>query len=174
VLPPSQERRAAQVRDRAERALTDLSRALGVTPPDDVTLRFHPTVESYQRATGRSWRTAAMTHGHDIQLIPLDALRRRGLLESTMRHELAHVLTSDALQGRPLWAIEGVAAYYAGELRDRSREPRDDSPRRVACPSDRDLTRPSSTEALAAAYQRAAACAAREIRQGRSWRDVGR
>jgi stage II sporulation protein D (peptidoglycan lytic transglycosylase) len=52
-LPDDDEgERAAIVRDTA-RARDDVARALGVAPPRRVTLRFHPTTDAYEKATGR-------------------------------------------------------------------------------------------------------------------------
>ena len=47
VLPASERSELAAVRDVADRALSTLSNRLGVPAPAGITLRFHPTVESY-------------------------------------------------------------------------------------------------------------------------------
>src|SRR5262249_44613108 len=45
------------------RARDDLVRQLAVQTPTRLVLRFHPTVESYQRASGQAWYTAGATVG---------------------------------------------------------------------------------------------------------------
>ena len=99
----------------AARARDDLARQLGTPAPDRLVLRFHPTVEAYQRATGQAWYTAGATVGEEIHFVPLTVLRERGVLERTIRHEIVHRLTAEPLASRPLWVREGVAIYFAGE-----------------------------------------------------------
>ena len=101
--------------DVALQARSALARDLGVANPPRVTLRLHPTVESYQRATGQPWYTAGATLDTEIHLVPLTVLRERGVLERTIRHEIVHLLTQTELATRPLWVREGTAIYFAGE-----------------------------------------------------------
>ena len=55
---------------------------------------------------------AASTRGRTIQMQPSDVLREAGTLESTIRHELLHMLIdSYALPGTPLWFREGLVLY---------------------------------------------------------------
>jgi len=70
---------------------------------------------------------------------------------------------------------EGAAIYFAGakpipgETRPRPGfrpEPRS------SCPSDNELLRPVSVGALANAYTRARDCFAKQLAQGRLWREV--
>ena len=64
-----------------------------------------------------SWAAAA-TKGNTIELQPLRLLKQRGILETTLRHELVHVLV-DTIGGgdAPCWFTEGMALYVAGEGR---------------------------------------------------------
>ncbi len=61
---------------------------------------------------------AAATSNNTIELQPLRVLRQRGILETTLRHELVHVLV-DTISGgsAPRWFTEGMALYVAGEGR---------------------------------------------------------
>ncbi len=61
---------------------------------------------------------AAATLRHRIEIQPLAILKRRGILETTLRHELVHVLV-DAVGGKqtPRWLAEGLALHYADEGR---------------------------------------------------------
>src|SRR4029077_12942674 len=104
-----------------------------------------------------------------VHLMPLAALRGRGMLERTVRRQLAQMLTAPALADRPLWVKEGAALYF-GDFES------DPAPGRVEprgpCPTDLELARPVSAGAFADAYARARACFARQIAAGKSWREV--
>jgi len=138
-----------------------------------VSLRFHATVDNYERATAQPWFTSGAVVGREIHLLPPLALRDRGILERTIRHELVRLMTEQVLADRPAWVREGAAAYYASEpaagarrTSERSRRPQ------ASCPIDADLLHPVSIGALTDASARARACFERQITGGRSWRDV--
>ena len=139
------------------RAARDLARALEVAVPSRVAIVMHPTAASYQRATGREWWTSAATVWRDgagtIHTVPPDVLRRQGQLESTLRHELVHLLTDAEHRRRPLWFREGLAIRASGERLE---------PLGGPCPSDGEFTRPANPAALSRAYRRAVTCVARE------------
>ncbi len=165
TLPALDERDRNALEGFVEAVRSDLARRLGRPMAGVVALRFHPTVESFRRATGQPWWTAASTSGTTIDLLPVAVLRSRGMLESTLRHELAHVATAPWLTNRALWVQEGAAMHFAGEPVGQLRG-------RVACPRDEELTRAPSPGALRNAYARAGACFSRAIQAGRSWTDV--
>jgi hypothetical protein len=173
-LPSGDEGERDVLHSLAVRARDGLAKDLGAATPLRITFRLHPTIESYQRATGRPWYTAGATLGTDIHLVPLTVLRERGLLERTIRYELVHVLTRSALSSRPLWVREGVAAYFAGE----GSVPGEAARRvvipgvKMSCPDDREFAQPSSPGALSNAYARAAACVRRQIAAGKRWSDI--
>jgi stage II sporulation protein D (peptidoglycan lytic transglycosylase) len=173
-LPAGDEGERDVIRDLTVRARDRLARQLGVAVPPRIALRFHPTVESYQRASGQPWFTAGATVNTEMQFVPLTVLRDRGVLEKTVQHELVHLLTDSALAGRPLWVREGAATYFAGERApDADASSRKPWPGpRVSCPTDDDLLRPVSPGALGIAYKRAAACFAREMASGKKWSDI--
>jgi stage II sporulation protein D len=173
-LPSGDEGERDVLHDLAIRARDRLAEDLGAAYPLRITLRLHPTVESYQRATGQPWYTAGATLDTDIHLVPLTVLRERGLLERTIRRELVHVLTRSALSNRPLWVQEGVASYFAGE----GTVPGEPARRvavpgvKMSCPDDRELFQPASPGALSNAYARAAACVGRQIAAGKKWSQI--
>ena len=78
----------------------------------------YETTGDFVGATGRPAWVAAVTERGRIHLQPLAVLRRRGLLSTTPRHEFVHAALEAAGAGRaPLWLVEGLAAYVAGEGR---------------------------------------------------------
>jgi len=163
-LPVADQGARDALHDLTVRLRDALSTRLGAPIPTQIALQFHPTVESYQRATRQPWFTAGAVVEGKIHLIPLAALRKRGLLEQTIGHELVHVLARTSLSGRPLWVMEGAAAYFAEEpLSQLTNE---------SCPTDQELQRPDSAEAMREAYARAAACFSRQIKSGKTWRSV--
>jgi stage II sporulation protein D len=156
------------------RSRDSLAKQLGVAPPERLALRFHPTVESYQRATAQQWFTAGATVRSEMHFVPLTALRDRGLLDETVRREVIHVLTGPVLANRPLWVREGAASYFAGErtVGQRATGERSNIERsavRGPCPTDEELRNPVSPGALQAAYARATACFARQMAAGKKW-----
>jgi stage II sporulation protein D len=147
--------------DRRARALLDFVAALtGGRPPGTLTLRFHPTVESYQRATGQPWWTSASTQGDRVELLPLDVLARRGTLDVTLAHELVHVVTQEMFEQEPRWVREGAAVFFAARVSGKPSPP--PAPATTsACPSDVDFSRVRNGDALARLYAAAGDCFSR-------------
>lgn len=78
----------------------------------DIEIRVYPDVETFRNATGEPGWVAAHSSGRRIDLQPVAALRSRGVLESTMQHEMLHVaMEAHAAPGLPLWFREGMADY---------------------------------------------------------------
>jgi hypothetical protein len=149
------------------RARTEIATRAGVPEPQGLTLTVHPTVESFGRATGQPWWVAAATVGTTIDLLPIGVLRQRGIFESTVRHEIAHVVVDRAIATRPRWVREGVALYFAAAARTGIVPPG-----RPECPSDAELLRPVSAGAQREAYSRAERCVRRALAAGTSWQDI--
>ena len=171
-VPPSAGPDRAALTDFARRALDQIAAATGQAPPQGIVVVFHPSAESYRRQTGEPWWTSARTRGSRVDLLPVAVLRMRGTLESTLRHELAHVLTAPALQGRPEWVKEGVAMHFAGEPPPASLVGPDGTVGRVRCPSDDEVRQPVSASAARQAYGLAAACVSRALAGGRAWSEL--
>jgi stage II sporulation protein D len=156
-------------------ARDDIAKALGLAPLARVIVRFHPTTDAYERATSQPWFTSGAVVGGTLHLLPLAVLRDRGVLDRTLRHELVHLMTNDALASRPAWVREGAAIYFAGErpiAGDVEQKPAYRPDPRAGCPSDRELLQPVSVGALANAFARARACFVRQIDAGKNWKDV--
>ena len=94
-------------------------------------------------------------------------------LESTLRHELVHILTADALALAPAWAVEGLATLV---VRSTGVSAPADSLAVPSCPDDEGVTRPGDASRMREAYGAAAACTASALPAGlASWRSlVGR
>ena len=99
----------------AERELAAAAARLHVQSPSGVEIRAYPDLDSFRNATGEPGWVAARTDGRRVHLQPVSILRSRGVLESTVRHEMLHVvLESQAAAGLPAWFREGLAAYLSG------------------------------------------------------------
>jgi stage II sporulation protein D len=74
------------------------------------------TTQAFIAVTGQPWWVAGVTRGRRIDLQPFAVLRRRRILNSTLRHEYAHAVIEVIGQGRTLrWLAEGLAIGFAGE-----------------------------------------------------------
>jgi stage II sporulation protein D len=164
VLLPDDDGERSAIESLASRARDEIASELGVSAPPRVVVRVHPTNQSFERATERPWFTSGAVVAGELHLSPLAALRDRGMLERTIRRELVHVMVDEPLAGRPAWVRDGAALYFSGG--------RTEAAERPACPDDVELQQPTSVGALSNAYARALACFARQVRNGRPWKDV--
>jgi hypothetical protein len=92
--------------------------AASISPPRIPTLeiRLNDSTGDFTARTGQPWWAAAATKGNRIELQPVGILKRRGVLTTTLRHELAHVVIDAVSHDRaPRWLEEGFAIYLAGE-----------------------------------------------------------
>ena len=160
----------ADVVRRVERA----SLAAAVVPEMEVFV--YETTGDFTGATGQPAWVAALTEGRRMELQPLEALRRRGVLSTTPRHELVHAALEALGRGRaPRWLVEGLAAYVAGEGPQLARGgaarriPTDELERRLASPGSAEETR----ALYAAAYAEVAALIRREG-EAAAWRLAAR
>jgi SpoIID/LytB domain protein len=172
TLPEAERSRLDETRRLVAAELGELSAWLGRPAPRTLDIVFHPTVEAYTRATGQPWWTAGAARATRIDLLPRGVLVQRGILQSTLRHEIAHVLSDDLPADRPLWVREGLAAYLAGEARGIGGGSRGESARPRSCPSDEALRSAASAEARRRAYDAAGACVARALGAGVPWSEL--
>ena len=96
-----------------EQAAKDLKDS-GLPLPDAVTVRVHPTLESFQADTGLPWFVAALADRktNTLHTQRLRVLLERRSLEKTLRHELFHLAQP---ADWPRWRAEGAAMHFAGE-----------------------------------------------------------
>lgn len=167
ALPAADERERAAVLGLVRRARADIAQRAGVAEPLGITITVHPTVESFGRVTGQPWWVAGATAGRAIDLLPVAILRQRGSLESTLRHEVAHVVIDAAVASRPAWVREGLAMYFAS-----AEAPATVTGARGGCPSDAEVLRPVSAGAQREAYARAERCVRRALAAGTRWTDI--
>jgi hypothetical protein len=79
-------------------------------------IRINESTGDFTGRTGQPWWAAAATKGNRIELQPVAILKRRGVLNTTLKHELAHVIIDLVSHDRaPRWLEEGFAIYLAGE-----------------------------------------------------------
>jgi len=98
----------------AERLLREAESDVGWRLPFHVRLQVFSTLDGYRNSTGQPGWVAASTRGQTIRLQPLADLRRRSILEPTLRHELYHLLVETrAARGMPLWFREGLTLYLS-------------------------------------------------------------
>jgi stage II sporulation protein D len=159
-LKSTQPDQDSQVLPAAQKALDDLQSGLGWKPEFRIQLRVFPTMDTYRNATGQPGWIAAYTRGHIVSLQPLATLREKGILESTLRHEITHLFVeSRAREGTPLWFREGLVLYLS--------EP-DGNPAPVAMTEremEAGLVHPASQESLQRAYAAARTRVAQLIQQ---------
>ncbi len=125
-------------------------------------LKVYATVAEFRNSTGEPGWVAASTRGKTIQMQPSDVLRDAGTLDSTIHHELLHMLIDSYTQpGTPLWFREGLVLYLTA--------PNDATPQAIASADvavlERSLRAPRSEEELRRAYAEARARVAQLAQQ---------
>ena len=81
-----------------------------------VGIRLNESTGDFTARTGQPWWAAAATQGNRIELQPAGILKQRGVLFTTLRHELAHIMIDSISNKRaPRWLEEGFALYLAAE-----------------------------------------------------------
>lgn len=111
------ERLASHLAGRAEEIYAGLSRDLGVRAPGRITVRVAATPEQFramQPATPAEWARATAYPARRLIVIQGWGDTRP---ETTLAHELCHIMLQGALRGRPApaWLAEGLAMHYGGQ-----------------------------------------------------------
>jgi rubrerythrin len=112
--------------------------SLTLSEPGPFEVVVHATTADFIAATGQSGWASGATRGRRIELQPLELLRRRGVLNTTLRHEMTHAVIEVLSGGRaPHWMAEGMAIHVAGEaatlprIDNKSRLSREDLERKL-------------------------------------------
>jgi len=91
-------------------------RAGGNVAVSQLEVIVNETTGDFTGRTGMPAWAAAATKNSRIELQPLSILKKRRILETTLRHELVHVIVESLGGGQtPRWLTEGMALYLAGE-----------------------------------------------------------
>jgi stage II sporulation protein D len=144
----------------AETALTSAQSDVGWSLTFTPQLRVFATLDSYRNTTGQPGWVAAFTRGHTISLQPLSVLRGKSALQSTLRHELLHLLLeSHARADTPLWFREGLALFLSDPNH------RDNPINMSASQIESCLGHPASRESLERSYAAARTLVARLVEQ---------
>ncbi len=98
----------------AERLLKEDEETIGWKAGAGLRLQVYATMDSYRDTTGQPGWVAASTRGKTIRMQPMAELRKRGIVESTLRHEILHVLVeAKAKTATPLWLREGIVLFLS-------------------------------------------------------------
>jgi len=98
----------------AEKILKEDEASVGWKLSFTARLQVFPTLDRYRDATGQPGWAAATTRGQTVRLQPIGQLRKRSILESTLRHEFFHLLIEPrARANTPLWFREGLVLYLS-------------------------------------------------------------
>lgn len=108
---PGQDR---EVLAKAEAWNRAIAAEMQTEPVRGIQIRIYPDVETFRNATAEPGWVAARTQANRIDLQPAAILRNKGVLESTLRHELLHALVEGlAKPGTPVWFREGLVEYLS-------------------------------------------------------------
>jgi len=130
----------------AERQLHSAIQRTSLAAPGKIEIRMYPDVDTFRNATGEPGWVAAWSEGRRIHL-------QRGAADSTLRHELLHVIIeAHASPGLPVWFREGIVEYL-----DQPGAPAGGAAR---APSDGDLQQTVDADRARRAYRDAAATVA--------------
>jgi len=115
VFPPGQHPWADETLRGLEAARREL-RDRAALLPGRARVRTWETTEEFIRAAGQPGWVAASNDGQAIELQPLRTLKRKGILNATLRHELTHLVVHRLRAPKiPRWFEEGLVLYLTGE-----------------------------------------------------------
>jgi len=123
AFPDSQQPWADETLHSLEAARVELKSRAGELP-SEVKVETFATTTDFVRASRLPGWAAASTDGKSILLQPLSTLKRKGILDSTLRHELAHLAIHRRRSAKvPRWYEEGLVLFLTGERIESSPPP---------------------------------------------------
>jgi hypothetical protein len=82
-----------------------------------ITIVIHSTTYEFMRATNAPMFISGIFINNKIHLQPINLLKKKKILYSTLSHELAHaVLNEYSKKGLPVWLNEAFALYFSNEI----------------------------------------------------------
>ncbi len=115
VFPEGQQGLVDESLHALESARSQFEGQLGPLPAK-IRVETFATMTDFIRASGQPGWVAASTDGVSISLQPLSTLKRKGILTSTLRHELAHLAIHRQRSPKvPRWFEEGMVVYLTKE-----------------------------------------------------------
>jgi stage II sporulation protein D len=145
--------RDADVLRVAEGLKREVENQLGWAAQESIDIRVYPDLNAFRNATGEPGWIAARSSRSGIDLQPSSVLEARGVLRSTLRHEILHVyIEREALPNLPVWFREGLVEWLS-----QSRSPRSSVSKSVGDDDFRQRGDPGRAgDAYALAYQQVA------------------
>jgi stage II sporulation protein D len=123
AFPDSQRPWADETLRSLEAARRELESRVGEFPAKVKVETFATTVDFIRASRLPGW-AAATTDGKAIWLQPLSTLKRKGILDSTLRHELAHLAIHRRRSAKiPRWYEEGMVEFLIGDQIDSTPPP---------------------------------------------------
>ncbi|MDZ7266025.1 MAG: hypothetical protein ONB48_01655 [candidate division KSB1 bacterium] len=111
------ETEAAAVLDLAVAAWQAIGEKYPLPTPAHVRIDLAATTYAFCRQTRSPWWLASQYRDGIIHLQPVRVLRERGILTTTLRHEIMHALLDAATAGNcPRWLSEALAVFHSGEI----------------------------------------------------------
>jgi stage II sporulation protein D len=100
---------------RVDRAFYEAERRAALHFTQMPQIRVYPDLNVFRDTTGEPGTVAAATRGRIVHMQPAERLRALGVLDSTLLHEMLHVLLGQHARKRlPLWFDEGLVEVLAG------------------------------------------------------------
>ena len=150
--------------------------SVAFAPLPTIDVYIDDTTGDFVGRTGQPWWAAAATRGNRIELQPLAVLKSRGVLATTLRHELAHAFIDAVGHDRaPRWLAEGLALYLAGEGKMISRYEQKGEPTVATDILESRLSQSGSGEEMRALYAAAYREVAKLVKskgEGEVWRQL--
>jgi len=111
------EEEAVAILDLALAAQQALCEKYSSLAPGQIRIELAATTYAFCRQTRSPWWMASVYQNGVIYLQPVQRLRERGILSSTIRHEIMHHLLAVTSAGHcPRWLSEALAVFNSGEI----------------------------------------------------------